>query len=516
MIPFSIRQMRHTNAMRIKLSAKHNYRCVCFSAITRAIDLNDLKVPSKIDLKLNSELTRYQDKINDYVSNQKLDDAMETYQDMLAAGNEPTIDILNLLIKGFYHDENFVRVMQLYEALNVYQLEMTEETLVLLMEAFLKCNNLIEAEKIFYKYKKMSEFSKIPLSIYRSLIIAFGERKKVEEAYDLIKMIKNQEDTPTLEMYNSIIQAAAKLKNTSVTWRCLLDLKDLNIQWDINSWNGFIGALCNSNKLDEALKQFYQLESQNNLSPNSETYSILIMAMSRDKRVLPVENLFIQMRNKGLPIPDSLWRYVIEGFARSKQLEKAFILVDQMMHEGVIPKGPILNILHRQCERKGKMNLYTERFGEPSYRTATREEKNQMRDSLLSNLDNLNWEVEGDPFSIMTERKKKKEQEELKYQQRLRKLEEDFLEKIPGEFKMEMESNQKKLAIQKREKTTLAKSSSPPKKTIKLKKKPEPKPNPFDALEALRNVKRKKRTTQKDTRRPRSQFLTGRHMGPKK
>lgn len=47
----------------------------------------------------------------------------------------------------------------------------------------------------------------------RSLIIAFGERKKVEEAYDLIKMIKNQEDTPTLEMYNSIIQAAAKLKN---------------------------------------------------------------------------------------------------------------------------------------------------------------------------------------------------------------------------------------------------------------------------------------------------------------
>lgn len=81
---------------------------------------------------------------------------------------------------------------------------------------------------------------------------------------------------------------------------------------------------------------------------------------------------------------------------------------------------------------------------------------------------------------------------------------------------MEMESNQKKLALQKREKTTLSKSPSPPKKLVKLKKKPEPKPNPFDALEALRNAKKKKRTTPKDTRRPRSQFLTGRHMGPKK
>jgi pentatricopeptide repeat protein len=238
--------------------------------------------------------------------------------------------------------------------------------------------------------------------------------------------------------------------------------------------------------------------------------------MSKDKRVLPVENLFVQMRNKGLVVPDNLWRYVIEGFARSKQLEKAFILVDQMILEGVTPKGPILNILHHQCERKGKMDLYIERFGTPSYTTVSREELIQMRDSLLSNLDSVNWDLEGDPFSLVTERKKKKELEELKYQTRLQQLEDDYLEKIPGEFKLEMEKNQNKLAIQKREKTTLAKSSNPPKKTIKLRKKAEPKPNPFDAIEALRNVKRKKRTTQKDTRRPRSQFLTGRHMGPKK
>jgi hypothetical protein len=35
----------------------------------------------------------------------------------------------------------------------------------------------------------------------------------VEEAYDLVKMIINQEDKPTLEMYNVIIKTAARLKN---------------------------------------------------------------------------------------------------------------------------------------------------------------------------------------------------------------------------------------------------------------------------------------------------------------
>jgi hypothetical protein len=41
-------------------------------------------------------------------------------------------------------------------------------------------------------------------------------------------------------------------------------------------------------------------------------------------------------------------------------------------------------------------------------------------------------------------------------------------------------------------------------------------PNPFDAMDQLRDVKKKYLTTPKDTRKPRSQVLTGRHMGPKK
>jgi hypothetical protein len=79
-----------------------------------------------------------------------------------------------------------------------------------------------------------------------------------------------------------------------------------------------------------------------------------------------------------------------------------------------------------------------------------------------------------------------------------------------------MEENQRKLALKKREKTTLKPSIShrPVKKGFKSKK-VIPKPNPFDALDKLKSVKKKYLTTPKDTRKPRSQFLTGRHMGPK-
>lgn len=87
-----------------------------------------------------------------------------------------------------------------------------------------------------------------------------------------------------------------------------------------------------------------------------------------------------------------------------------------------------------------------------------------------------------------------------------------------------MKANQQKLAASKSQlkqkgksnKTTLkplAKHRT--KKTFKSKP-VAAKPNPFDAMDKLRDVKKKYLTTPKDPRKPRSQFLTGRHMGPKK
>jgi hypothetical protein len=46
-----------------------------------------------------------------------------------------------------------------------------------------------------------------------------------------------------------------------------------------------------------------------------------------------------------------------------------------MLKESVQPKGPILNILQSQCERKNKMELFTSRFGEPKFTTLRKYER---------------------------------------------------------------------------------------------------------------------------------------------
>jgi pentatricopeptide repeat protein len=52
-----------------------------------------------------------------------------------------------------------------------------------------------------------------------------------------------------------------------------------------------------SGRIDEALQQFYQLDNHKSVTANAETYSILIIALVRARRLLPAENLFVQMRN---------------------------------------------------------------------------------------------------------------------------------------------------------------------------------------------------------------------------
>jgi hypothetical protein len=59
------------------------------------------------------------------------------------------------------------RVEQLEEAINAYHLEMNEQTLILLVQAYTSNNNIIKAEKVFYRYKKSNGFKKIPYIVYR-------------------------------------------------------------------------------------------------------------------------------------------------------------------------------------------------------------------------------------------------------------------------------------------------------------------------------------------------------------
>jgi len=289
-----------------------------------------------------------------------------------------------------------------------------------------------------------------------------------------------------------------------MAWGCFKEITKLGLTPDIDSWNGLIGTLCTAKKYDSA-KKIKTMMEDNGIEPNSVTYEALLVAMSKEKLVLDVEKYFLEMRKRGLQSGPNVWRYVIESYVRSGQMDKSFILVDQMILENVAIKGPLKNILLIHCKRKNKLGWYKERFGEipdtePSIPLfGKRRESQYKKYEKVFEDKRLDWNLDGDVIPIVAQAKEKREGEESMYKSRLQALEEKFLKQpLRPEHKDAMIEGQRSMA-DKRRKAKIAPDYVPEKpfkkKVVKKKEDQNPRPR-----------KPRRKTTLKDTRKPRSQF----------
>eukprot|EP01126_Amoeba_proteus_P043940 TRINITY_DN4854_c0_g2_i6.p1 TRINITY_DN4854_c0_g2~~TRINITY_DN4854_c0_g2_i6.p1 ORF type:complete len:270 (-),score=70.16 TRINITY_DN4854_c0_g2_i6:76-885(-) len=263
-----------------------------------------------------------------------------------------------------------------------------------------------------------------------------------------------------------------------------------------------------------------------NIAPDEHIYDVLITSLVREKRIGEAESLFVAMRNAGLKASPGTWKYVIEGLSRSNQLDKAMLLVDQMLLEGYSIPQTLSHILQTQCSRKGKQEWYSSRFGVAI--TNNKVLDNQLQSAILDHWKKhpfgFEWNVEGKPFSLLEQERDWKKQEKEKDRERLLKLEKTYLTSdLPTQLKSSMEENRKILDQKKttpisvkklKKKATKTKLGARKEKLEKIGK-----ADPFmkkEFLEKLdKKIHRKPLSTAKRTAKPASQFYWGRHRGPK-
>eukprot|EP01127_Copromyxa_protea_P024807 TRINITY_DN9994_c0_g1_i1.p1 TRINITY_DN9994_c0_g1~~TRINITY_DN9994_c0_g1_i1.p1 ORF type:complete len:567 (-),score=140.11 TRINITY_DN9994_c0_g1_i1:30-1649(-) len=467
-----------------------------------------------------SELERsfYSAMMNVYVQAKRMDDALRIYEEMLEQGFTTDIRVFNILLQGYSMERDGTKLEQIEDAITELGLEMDEFTYSILLQGYTSTNRLERAEHIFSKWRR--ETAEHTRPNYLTMFRAYAHKQKVDSALQVISLMIERDLAPTVDMYNDIISGAAKSANHSVAWRCFLDMQKLHLQPDVHSWNGLIEALVKARLVDSAITQFKQMRLKGTL-PNQRTFHLLVMGLVKEKRANDAEAMFIAMRNAKVEVDPWTWKYIIECFARSRQLPKAFLLTDQMLVENVKAVRPLINILETQCERAGEMKWFESRFG-----AARKTHDKDMADKIMSEWQREGhhiWEVEGEPFSLMSLEEQKNKKRDEDFSARIKALEAKFLETVPEQYREEMLDNREKLAAKRRSDMTAkagganlegTRWSGKPKE-IKKKKPTFAKEDPFTELEKLRSRKQKKLNTPKDTRRPKSQFSMGRNRGPK-
>eukprot|EP01125_Pyxidicula_operculata_P003208 TRINITY_DN1365_c0_g1_i1.p2 TRINITY_DN1365_c0_g1~~TRINITY_DN1365_c0_g1_i1.p2 ORF type:complete len:201 (-),score=65.86 TRINITY_DN1365_c0_g1_i1:84-686(-) len=129
-----------------------------------------------------------------------------------------------------------------------------------------------------------------------------------------------------------------------------------------------------------------------------------------------------------------------------------------MLLEGVKISSSLKNILLAHCIRKNRLPWYQKRFGKVPVEILERRTHTAVVNKFKKETGepaSLDWNVQGDPLSIVAEAKKKRAEEEAKYQNRLETLEKMFLGEMPPEQLDQMRQNQRLLADKRKKKTQL-------------------------------------------------------------
>jgi len=225
-------------------------------------------------------------------------------------------------------------------------------------------------------------------------------------------------------------------------------------------------------------------------APNEVTFGAVIRGFSKLKDFNMVEQIFLEMRKLGLVASSNDWRFVIETFARTNQLDKAFILVDQMRSENVRVQGILLNILLRQCQKRNRLSLFTKRFGvratipteysdqqrKKQFKGGQRLEKGTSAqqqqqgenasiiakgkkfidlaiDEYAKQLEvqqadfNTNWDVESQQFSVLSESKTQSSEQDKELEDYIQNLETKLIDhdKLLPQVQQSMQQNRRKL-----------------------------------------------------------------------
>ncbi|XP_051176093.1 uncharacterized protein LOC127291180 isoform X2 [Leptopilina boulardi] len=224
---------------------------------------------------------------------------------------------------------------------------------------------LDEAEKNVEEFeeneaKPMGKYRRTP-GQYSNMIKKHIENGDLSSAENVLKIIHNNRDKPTLYMYSLLIRAFAVQGNVKKCFRLYNKLKKRGMTPN----NAVVTSLFNacSNSLDERsleiLHDFRSYLFEKKFTMNETHYNALIKAYSRHCLVEETFQLLDEMRDKNLRIDDITFNNLLHGAASQKEtgLKYALVAWHVMKFRNIKPTTLTYNLLFRAIRDSKLGNL---------------------------------------------------------------------------------------------------------------------------------------------------------------
>ncbi|KAI3725523.1 hypothetical protein L1987_65313 [Smallanthus sonchifolius] len=264
-------------------------------------DITNNSKPTKVEAlsvdRVCLSLHTYNTLIDTYGRAGRLNDASDTFEQMLREGIVPNTVTLNTMIHMFGKHGQLEEVASLMQKMEQLQIVADTRTYNILISLHCKHDNIIVAKGYF---KKMQEASLEPDAVsYRTLLYAFSIRHMVSEAEELVN-----------------------------------EMNKRDIEIDEFTQSSLTRMYIESSILEKSWLWFYQFHIQVKMSP--ECYSANIDAFGERGYILEAEKVFKCCQERRNPTVLE-FNVMIKAYGINKKYDEACRLVDSMDEYGVYP-----------------------------------------------------------------------------------------------------------------------------------------------------------------------------------
>ncbi|KAJ1437959.1 Tetratricopeptide-like helical domain superfamily [Sesbania bispinosa] len=292
--------------------------------------------------------------INAFSDSGKVDEAMKIFQKMKECGCKPTTSTFNTLIKGFGVARRPYEALKLLEMMaQDDNVKPNERTYNILIQAWCTKKKLEEAWNVM---RKMVASGLQPdVVTYNTLARAYAQNGETDKAERLILKMKYNKLSPNERTCGIIISGYCKEGNMTEALRFLYKMKDLGVHPNPVVFNSLIKGYLDTtdtNGVEEALT----LMEEFGIKPDVVTFSTIMNAWSSAGLMDNCEEIFNDMVKAGIEPDIHAYSILAKGYVRAGQPGKAEALLSSMRKYGLQPNVVIFTTIISGWCATGKMD----------------------------------------------------------------------------------------------------------------------------------------------------------------
>ncbi|KAL6968751.1 hypothetical protein U1Q18_034544 [Sarracenia purpurea var. burkii] len=206
----------------------------------------------------------------------------------------------------------------------------------------------------FFNWAKSQTGFEHSTDLYNSMVDILGKCKKFDFMWGLVDEMSRSEVSVTLVTMTKVFRRLAKACRYKDAIEAFGRVERFGVSKDAASMNALLDALVKENSVEHAQDVFSEFKNQ--ISPNSQTFNILIHGWCKARQVEKARNAMGEMERLGLP-PDVIsYTCFIESYCREKDFRKVDAVLEEMQEKGCSPNSVTYTIVMHALGKAKEVN----------------------------------------------------------------------------------------------------------------------------------------------------------------